>query len=134
LDLARVERERAAAARGLCLRGRLRGGAAAQVLPVVAAARVASEIQLEPDDARLVHLYAAREKRQDRYGELGARDARERLIAKARRVAELRVADGEPYGREQLELEVAGERKLAPGRAGDGCGDFILVIVRIYQH
>ena len=61
---------------------------AAEILPIVGAAAIAREIELEPRQARLADLDALREQRQQGEAQLGAADARHRLVAEAGRVAQ----------------------------------------------
>ena len=107
--------------------------AAAQVLPVVGAAAVAREIELEPFEPGLADLDALREQRQYGDTQLGAADARHRLVAEPRRVAERSAADGNADRGEQRELEITVERQLTARRILHGGRDLVLVVVRIEQ-
>ena len=122
---------RSAAVRSRRVAGRSRR--AAEILPIVGAAAIAREIELEPRQARLADLDSLREQRQQGEAQLGAADARHRLVAEARRVAQGGSADRNANRREQRELEVAVQRELPARRVLHGRGDLALVVVRVEQ-
>src|SRR5690606_29556452 len=108
--------------------------AAAQVLPVVAAARVAREVELEPRERGAADLDAARQQRQQTDAELGTADARHGLRAEALRVAESRGSHRDADRGEHGELEIALERERTSRGVLDGGRDVGFVVVRVEQH
>jgi hypothetical protein len=122
------------AGRASTLSGRRRALPAAQVLPVVAAARVAREVQRQAVELRVADLDLPRQERQEGEAQLGAADPRHWLVTEPRRITERRAADGDANRREQHETEVAVERQLAAGRLLHGGRDAVLVVVRVECH
>ncbi len=81
----------------------------------------------------MADLDSLREQRQQGEAQLGAADARHRLVAEARRVAQGGSADRNANRRKQRELEVAVQRELPARRVLHGRRDVALVVVRVEQ-
>ena len=100
---------------------------------LLAPLRLRARFSSSPCEPRLADLDAPREQRQQGEAQGRAADARHRLVAEARRVAQAGGADRDADRRKHRELQVAVERELPARGVLHGRRDVVLVVVRVEQ-
>ena len=120
-----------------CRRGLFAGGfggrrwLAGEVVPVAAPVRLARQVEAQAVQQHGLHFHLPFQQRQQLDLDVHGIDTGHGLVAKARRVAKHRVAQGDAQPGEHGQAEVAVDAQLAAGGVVHRAGDVILVVIGV---